>query len=95
MAGIRRENGVNKWMLYTNGIQTSSAINVDDGQYYEVTLKWNTAQDIAELYVNGQKIVESNTNSYTTVTRVDMGIISTYRVQNSLTIYGDNFTISS
>ena len=95
MAGIRRENGVNKWMLYTNGIQTSSAINIEVEEYQEVTLQWNAAQHTAELYVNGQKILESNTNSYTSVTRVDMGIISTYRVQNSLVIYGDNFTISS
>ncbi len=95
MAGIRRENGVNKWMLYTNGIQTSSVVNIDAGEYQEVTLQWNAAQRTAELYVNGQKILESNTNSYTAVTRVDMGIISTYRVQNSLIVYGDNFTISS
>ena len=95
MAGIRRENGVNKWMLYTNGIQTSSAINVDSNQYQEVTLQWNADRHTAELYVNGQKILETNTNSYTTVTRVDMGIISTYRVQNPLIVYGDNFVISS
>ncbi len=47
------------------------------------------------MYVNGQKILESNTGSYETVTRVDMGKISTYKVQNPLIVYGDNFIISN
>ena len=47
------------------------------------------------MYVNGEKILESNTGSYSTVTSVDMGIIYTYRIQNSMTIYGDNFSITS
>ena len=95
LAGVRRENGVNKWTLYTNEAKTSSAINIDLNQYHEVTLQWNAAQHTAELYVNGQKVLESNTNSYTAVSRVDMGIISTYGVQNPTLIYGDNFVIAN
>ncbi len=94
-AGIKRENGVTKWLLYTNGAHTSAAIDINIDHYYSVTLHWNAAQQKAEMYVNGQKILESNTGSYETVTRVDMGIISTYKVQNPLIVYGDNFIISN
>jgi hypothetical protein len=94
-AGIRRENGVNKWTLYTNTAQTSSAISIRTDRYYDITLSWNAAQRTAEMFVNGQKILESNTNSYAAVTRVDMGIISTYQVQNPTLIYGDNFVIAN
>ena len=33
-AGIKRENGVNKWILQTNTAQTTSTINIDLDQYY-------------------------------------------------------------
>ncbi len=94
-AGIKQENGENKWYLYTNTDQITATANINLDQYYSIALYWNAAQQTAEMYVNGQKILESNTNSYETVTTVDMGIISTYRVQNPLILYGDNFTISS
>jgi hypothetical protein len=93
-AGIKRENGVNKWVLQTNTVQTTSTINIGFDQYYSIALYWNAAQHKAEMYVNGQKILESNTASYGTITTVDMGIISAYKVQNPLILYGDNFIIS-
>jgi hypothetical protein len=95
LAGIKRENGINKWTLQTSTAQTSSAISIGTEQYYEVSLRWNAAERTAEMFVNGQKILESDTNSYTAITRVDMGIISTYRVQNPTLIYGDNFAIAN
>ncbi len=83
-AGIKQENGVSKWLLYTSAGQITSAANINLDQYYSIALYWNAVQHRAEMYVNGQKILELNTGSYKTVTTVDMGIISTYRVQNPL-----------
>lgn len=95
MAGIIRENGVYKWLLYTNGAVTSSAIPISVDQYYGVALCWNSVQRTAEMYVNGIRILSRTTNTYSAVSRVDMGIINTYSVQNPLWIYGDSFTITN
>ncbi len=95
-AGIRRENGVNKWVLYADGAKTSSAISISANQYYNVELRWNADQNLSQMYVNGNKILElTNTHNSGAVTNVNIGIIYTYNVQNALTITGDNFTISS
>ena len=100
-AGIRRENGVNKWVLYANGAKTSSAISVSVDRYYSVELRWNAAQQrwnaaqqTVQMLVDGTKILETTASS-NSVTTVNMGIISTYNVQNSLEVYGDSFTISN
>ena len=94
-AGMIRENGIYKWLLYTNGALTSSAVSISTDQYYGVKLYWNAAQRTAELFVNGAKILQSSTGSYSAVTRVDMGIIYTSSVQNPLIVYGDSFNIST
>jgi hypothetical protein len=96
LAGVRRENGVNKWLLQTDGTKTSSAVPITICQYYCVTLHWNATQHTAELYVNGVKILEATTNSNSAATTIiNMGIINAYNVQNPLTVYGDNFSISN
>ncbi len=88
-------------MASTNGYSTQtepstySAININLDKYYTVSLNWNAEQQIAEMYVNGVKILQSSTSSYSEVTRIDLGIISTYRVQNPLNVYGDNFSITT
>jgi hypothetical protein len=95
MAGIVRENGVYKWLLYTNGAVTSSAIPIATDQYYSVALRWNSVQRTAEMYVNGVRILGRITNTYSVVSRVDMGIINTFSIQYPLWVYGDNFTITN
>jgi hypothetical protein len=95
-AGIRRENGDNKWVLYANGAKTSSAISISANQYYNVELRWDADQNLAQMYVDGTKILElTNTRNSGAVTNVNMGVIYTYNVQNALTVTGDNFVISS
>ena len=95
-AGIRRENGVNKWMLFANEVMTSSAVPISTDQWYCVELHWNATQRAAELLVNGIKILGTtlNTGSTSNITEVDMGIIYTYNIQGSLILYGDCFNIS-
>lgn len=94
-AGIRRENGVNKWVLYANGAKTSSAIPISADKYYNVELRWDANQHLAEMYVDGSKILElTNYRNSGAVTNVNMGIISTYNVQNALTVTCDNFILS-
>jgi hypothetical protein len=95
LAGVKRENGVNKWLLYADGTKTSSAETVSTDQWYNVELHWNPATSTAELYVDGEKILTSTIGNDSEVTSVDMGIISTYNVQNRLQVYGDCFTISN
>lgn len=93
-AGIRKENGIIKWVLYASGAKTSSAISVLTDRYYNVELLWNSAQGTVQMFVDGTKILESTARS-TTVTTINMGIIYTYNVQNPLRVYGDNFKIAS
>jgi hypothetical protein len=95
LAGIIRENGVYKWLLYTNGAVTSSAIPIATDQYYSVALRWNSVQRTAEMYVNGVRTLGRITNTYSVVSRVDMGIINTFSIQYPLWVYGDNFTITN
>jgi hypothetical protein len=94
-AGIRREDGVNKWVLYANGAKTSSAFSISADKYYNVELRWDADKQLAEMYVNGAKILElNNYRNSGAVTNINMGIIYTYNVQNALTVTGDNFVIS-
>ncbi len=98
LAGIRRENGVNKWMLFTgNSYKTSSAVPVQADKWYNIELHWNADQTIAQLFVNGAKILEidASTRSNPTVANAEMGILYTYSVQNPLLVYGDFFKLSS
>jgi hypothetical protein len=97
LAGIRREGGVNKWMLFAgNTYKTSTAVSVQSNQWYNVELHWNAQKTLAEMFVNGVKILEIDTTaSNPTVTSAEMGILYTYSVQSALTVYGDNFTLSN
>ncbi len=96
LAGIRREGGVNKWMLFAgNTYKTSTAISVSTDQWYNVVLHWNAEQSTAEMYVNGVKILTLEIANDSNTTRVDMGILYTYSVQNQLLVYGDCFKLSN
>lgn len=97
-AGIRRENGINKWTLYAgNTYKTSTAVPISTDKWYNVELHWNAAQRIAEMFVDGTKILEirATSGSIANVTSVDMGIIYTTNVQNRLLVYGDCFRLSN
>lgn len=95
LAGIRRENGVNKWVLFAgNTAKTSSAVAVSPDNWYNLELHWNA--NVAELYVNGAMILQMTTNGNgNTATYAEMGVLYTYSVQNPLLIYGDNFSLSN
>jgi hypothetical protein len=94
-AGVRRENGIDQWLLYADGAHTSSAIPLTVDRYYRVTLHWDSASRTAEMYVDDQKLVEAPISSSAAVTTVNMGIIYTYHVQNPLIVYGDDLSIST
>jgi hypothetical protein len=92
-AGIRHENGVDNWILYTNSAHMTTVVPIEPNQYYSISLQWDASERTAEMYVNGAKILQASTSGYSAVTEVDMGVIYTYRVQDPLTVYGDNFAI--
>lgn len=96
-AGIKREYGVNKWVLYANGAKTASTVTVSMDRYYNVELYWNAVTRTAELYINGERILQTNTSgiSSTNIVKVDMGLINTNNVQNSLILYADKTRISN
>jgi hypothetical protein len=59
-----------------------------------VELHWNA--NIAELYVNGAKILSMTTSANgSTATYAEMGIQYTYSVQNPLLIYSDNYKLTN
>ena len=98
LVGLRHENDVTKWMLYAGGTyRTSSALSVSTNQWYTVELHWNTAQRLAELFIDGAKILEidATSGSSANATYVDVGIRYTYGVQDPLKIFGDCFQVSS
>jgi hypothetical protein len=98
LAGVRREGGVNKWMLFAgNTYKTSSAVSVSTDRWYNVELHWNAQKTLAEMFVNGVKILEIdvNTTRNTTVANAEMGILYTYSIQHPMLIYGDCFKLST
>jgi hypothetical protein len=98
LAGIRREGGVNKWILFAgNTYKASTAIPINTDQWYNVQLHWNSATNLAELYVNGVNLLQTTVTSGDTsaATYAEMGIQYTYSVQNPILLYADNFILSS
>lgn len=98
LAGVRREGGVNKWMLFAgNTYKTSLAVSVSTDRWYNIELHWNAQETIAEMFVDGVKILEIdvNTTANTTVANAEMGILYTYSIQHPMLIYGDCFKLSN
>lgn len=95
LAGIKRENGVTKWVLFAgNTAKTSTAITISSDVWYNIELHWNA--NTAELYVNGARILQiTTTGNGSTATYAEMGILYTYSVQNPLLVYSDNFRLSN
>jgi hypothetical protein len=110
-AGIRRNNGVDSWVLYVrNGaswmdwVSNSTAPLPQMGSWVSVELHWknDAAQGLAELYVNGVRVISVtgiNTASYGNAVRVDFGMPYSYsataRATNRLTIYADSAVIDN
>jgi hypothetical protein len=105
-AGIRRESGVDKWVIYVrNGanwygyVSNSSAPLPQTGKWICVELHWkmSSTQGLVELYVNNVKIISVtgiNTGYYGNATRVDFGLPYVGDVQKSLSVYADDACIS-
>jgi hypothetical protein len=93
--GVKREGGVNKWMLYGAGQTVTSSVTVSTERWYSIEVHYNAAQGLAELYVDGTKVLQLTVNTHNTATHADFGLISSTYVQNPVTIYGDCFKISS
>lgn len=98
LAGMKRENGINKWVLFagTQG-RTSTAVPISTDRWYDVKLHWDSVNNIAELYVNGDKLltITVTRGDTSSATYAEMGIIYTYRIQNDLLVYGDNFRLAT
>ena len=99
-AGIRRDGGVDKWVIYgRNGARWmgwiySSTLVAETSRWYCVELHWkkHSTAGLIELYVDGAKILEIdriNTAYYGNAKQVNFGLIYAASVQNSLIIYGD------
>ena len=104
-AGIMRDEGVDKWVLFIrNGSTWSGYIYADSplpvtGQWVCLELHWklDSTAGFAELYVDDQLAVSVhglNTASLGNAMRVDFGIVQATSIQNSLTVYGDNAAVS-
>jgi len=103
--GIRRHNGVEKWMVY--GRDGSSWVwptyatspSIETYRWYCIELFWHkdAAQGRIEVYIDGQKIFEItsiNTAYYGNIDSIQFGLVTATGVQNSLKVYGDSFAIS-
>jgi len=104
-AGIRRDGGVDKWMVYArNGANWmdwtyNDTVLPETGRWICVELHWklDSAAGLVELYVDGSKIIEVtgiDTDNYGNAVRVEFGLIYASGVQNSLTVYGDCAVVS-
>lgn len=96
-AGIRKEAGILKWLLYSGGTYKTCPIAVSADIWYDVELHWNSTKGIAEMFVNGRKILQINVSSDYKISAefIDIGIMSTRNVQNQLKIDCDSFTLST
>ena len=102
-AGIRRDGGVDKWILYGKdgeaGVGPVYASAVEMGRWYCVELHWEKGSDdgLVELYVDGEKVLEMgdiDTSYYGNVDEIDFGLISATHLHNSVVIYGDCLVVS-
>ena len=105
-AGIRRNDGVDSWILYARdgsgwiGPFYASSPVVEEHRWYCVELYWKKASSygLVEMYVDGEKVLEVgniDTADFGNVDEVDFGMVSATNVQNRLTVYGDCFTLSN
>ena len=105
-AGIRRESGVDRWVVYVrNGINwygyvsNASAPLPQTGKWTCVELHWKMSetQGLVELYVNNVKIITVsgiNTSYYGNAKRVDFGLPYLRDVQKNIVVYADDACIS-
>jgi len=110
-AGIRRNGGVDSWVIYVrNGanwmgyVSNASAPLPVMGSWVCVELHWKSdaTQGLAELYINGVKIISVtgiNTANYGNAMRIDFGMPYSYeanaRPTNTITIYADSAVIDN
>jgi hypothetical protein len=90
LAGVRREAGVNKWTLEAGGsFKTASEVFTD--QWYIVELHYNALQGIAQMFVDGQKILQIDViTTNLNIEQFDFGIVSATNIQDELIIYADS-----
>jgi len=104
-AGIRRNGGVDSWILYARdgtgliGPFYAPSPVVEEYRWYCVELYWKKAVSygLVEMYVDGEKVLEVtniDTADSGNVDEVDFGLVSATNVQNRLTVYGDCFALS-
>jgi hypothetical protein len=94
-AGVRREGGVNKWILDAGGsFKTASEVFAD--KWYIVELHFNASQGTAELFVDGQKIlqIDVDTNDLN-ITEFQFGIVSAINIQDELIIFANSVMLST
>lgn len=103
-AGIRRENGVDKWVLF--GRDGSGWEGPELADSPTVTSRWtcielhwkkDNSNGVLEMYVDGQKVLaftNLDSDNYGNVDTVNIGYVSATNVQQSMIIYSDLIVIS-
>jgi hypothetical protein len=96
-AGITRESGIVKWLLYSGGTYATASTAISTDHWYNIELHWNADKGLAEIFVNGAKMLQITVgNSYKINAKfVDIGIIAANGVQDQLTLYCDCFRLST
>ena len=109
-AGIRRNGGVDRWVLYARNSSgwvepvyaTSPAIQTCRWYCIELHWKQHPSQGLAEMYVNGKKVLRIegiDTTYFGNADTIDFGLISATNVQehvlDELVVYADCFTLSN
>jgi hypothetical protein len=103
--GIRRNSGVDKWVLYARsgsgfvGPVYATSPKITMGRWYCIELHWkrDASQGLVEMYVDGIKILSINginTAYYGNAQRIEFGLITATNVNKALMIYGDCFVLS-
>jgi hypothetical protein len=96
-AGMRRDGGIVEWLLYAGGTYVTAPIAVTTDRWYSIELHWNAADGLAELFYEGQEILQLQVGWRDRINAnfVDIGLIAARGVQNELTIYCDCFRLST
>ena len=105
-AGVRRSDGVDKWVMYARdgegwaGPVYATSPAIEAGRWYCVELHWkeHSSQGLVEMYVDGERVLEMeniDTSYYGNADEIDFGAISVTHVQDGLVVYGDCFEASN
>jgi CheY-like chemotaxis protein len=95
LAGVKREAGINKWILSADGF-SKTASGVSSDKWYTIELHYNAFQGTVQMSVDGQETLQINIYSTNQkIKQFDFGIVSATESKDQFIIYADYVKLST